>query len=224
MTFDRDELITECLAALSESDVVAAVAEIVQRWVDIGAALDDAFPDRQTGPLTLYSSADLTVQRIEWLPGFHSGAHDHRMWAVVGVYCGAEHNRFHRRGPGGLDEVGGRVLGQGDVLVLDADAIHSVTNPSRSRVVGLHVYGGDIDGVPRSQWRPDGTEGPLAEVRAEYRAMWDALLQYAKERRLALTDGELFDAFSEINRVLADLRRTLTPDEVRAILARLWNV
>ena len=224
MTFDRDEFITECLAALSESDVIGAVTEIVQRSVNTGAALDDAFPDRQPGPLTLYSSADLTVQRIEWSPGFHSAAHDHRMWAVVGVYCGAEHNRFHRRVPGGLADAGGRVLDQGDVLVLDANAIHSVTNPRRSIVAGLHVYGGDIDGVPRSQWRPDGTEGPLAEVRAEYRAMWAALRQYANEQRLALTDADLFDAFSEINRQLADRRRTLTRDEVRAVLATLWKV
>jgi predicted metal-dependent enzyme (double-stranded beta helix superfamily) len=224
VTFDRDEFITECLAALRESDVIAAVAEIVQRRVDTGAALDDAFPDRQPGPLTLYSSPDLTVQRIEWSPGFQSAAHDHRMWAVVGVYSGSEHNRFHRRVSGGLDDVGGRVLDQGDVLVLDADAIHSVTNPSRSPVAGLHVYGGDIDGVPRSQWRPDGTEGPLAEVRAEYQAMWDALRDYAREQLLRPTDSELYDAFSEINRRVADRRRILSRDDVRAILATLWKV
>jgi hypothetical protein len=86
------------------------------------------------------------------------------------------------------------------------------------------VYGGDIDGVPRSQWRPDGTEGPLAEVRAEYQAMWTALREYAQEQRLRRSDAELFDAFSEINRRLDDRRRILTPDEVRAILATLWKV
>ena len=225
MTFDRDDFITECLgAAFRETDVIGAVAEIVQRRVRTGAALDDAFPDRQPGPLTLYSSADLTVQRIEWSPGFHSAAHDHRMWAVVGVYSGSEHNRFHRRVPGGLDDAGGRVLDQGDVLVLDADAIHSVTNPSRAAVAGLHVYGGDIDGVPRSQWRPDGSEGPLAEVRPGYLAMWASLREYAEEHRLRPSDAELFDAFSEIHRRVTDRRRLLTRDEVRAILATLWKV
>jgi predicted metal-dependent enzyme (double-stranded beta helix superfamily) len=224
VAFDRDDFITECLAALSESDVIGAVAEIVQRRVGAGAALDDAFPDRQPGPLTLYSTADLTVQRIVWSPGFHSAAHDHRMWAVVGVYSGSEHNRFHRRVYGGLDDAGGRVLGQGEVLVLDVDAIHSVANPSRAAVGGLHVYGGDIDGVPRSQWRPDGTEGPLAEVRPEYMAMWAALREYANEQRIRLSDAKLFDAFSEINRRLADGRRILTRDEVHAILATLWKV
>jgi len=78
-------------------------------------------------------------------------------------------------GAHGLEDSGGRVLDQGDVLALDANAIHSVANPSRASVLGLHVYGGDIDGVPRSQWRPDGTEGPVAEVRAEYLTMWVAI-------------------------------------------------
>ena len=174
-------------------------------------------------PVTLYTSPTLTVQRIEWPPGFRSAAHDHRMWAVVGVYAGAEHNSFHRRSANGLEQAGSRVVAEGAVIALDADAIHSVMNPSHSPVGGLHVYGGDIDGVPRSQWRPDGSEGPLAEVRADYRAMWMALNEYAKEDQRFLSDAELYEAFSEINRCVADKRRVLSRHEVRLTLANLWD-
>src|SRR6188472_1684734 len=103
MAFDRDEFVTECRAALVESDVAAAVAEVVRRQVVEGAAIDDAFVGVGSGPFTLYSSAELTVQRITWSPGFVGAPHDHRMWATVGVYWGAERNRLHRRTSAGLE-------------------------------------------------------------------------------------------------------------------------
>ena len=76
--------------------------------------------DRQATDIV--STFIASVQRIEWAPGFHAAAHDHRMWAAVGVYSGSEHNRFHLRLPGGLADLGGRVLDQSDVLVADAAA------------------------------------------------------------------------------------------------------
>ena len=222
MTFGRDEFVADCLVAVAESDVVGAVAEVVRRHVLTGAAIDDAFRGAGPGSVTLYASSTLTVQRIEWSPGVQSAAHDHRMWAVVGVYGGAEHNSFYRRSANGLEDVGGRVVAAGEALVLGVDAIHSVANPSHSPVGGLHVYGGDIDGVPRSQWRPDGSEGPLAEVRPGYLAMWAALREYAKDEQRRMSGVELYEAISEINRCVADKRRVLSRDEVRSTLATMW--
>ena len=79
--------------------------------------------------------------------------HDHRMWAVIGMYGGQEDNAFFRRVPGGLEPAGGQELPAGDVLVLGRDVIHSVAN-SRTRLCGvaLHVYGGDFFSVERSEW------------------------------------------------------------------------
>lgn len=204
-----------------ETGDAAAIAEVVKRYVREGPTLDNAFADSPLGPLTLYSTPELTVQRIEWPAGFRGAPHDHRMWAVVGVYVGAEHNQFHRRGDHGLEDAGGRVLEQGDVLVLGDEAIHSVANPSRGSVIGLHVYGGDIDGIARSQWRPDGTEGPLAEVRAEYLTMWAAMHEYLSECSPSISDAAVFDGLAAINEQVGQRQRILTRDEVRQILAEL---
>lgn len=47
-------------------------------------------------------------------------------------------------------------LTEGEVGVLDHDAIHSVTNPhSRQLSAAIHVYGGDFVNLPRSNWIGD---------------------------------------------------------------------
>jgi predicted metal-dependent enzyme (double-stranded beta helix superfamily) len=79
-------------------------------------------------------------------------AHDHRMWAAIGIYAGQEDNAFFRRAGQTLTDSGGKELRERDVLLLGDDAIHSVTNPLRSCTGAIHVYGGDFVATPRSQW------------------------------------------------------------------------
>ncbi len=78
--------------------------------------------------------------------------HEHRMWAVIGMYGGQEDNAFYRRAPRGLEPVGGKEVPAGDILVLGDDVIHSVANSRSEFAVALHVYGGDFFGVERSEW------------------------------------------------------------------------
>ena len=85
--------------------------------------------------------------------------HDHRMWAVIGVYTGREDNIFWRRvpnAPGGLIEAAGaKSLGTGCAEPLGRDVIHSVTNPLDRLTAAIHVYGGDFYGGGRSDWDPE---------------------------------------------------------------------
>ena len=48
----------------------------------------------------LYHSPDLTILNVVWAPKVTIMPHDHRMWAVIGVYTGREDNIFWRRVPG----------------------------------------------------------------------------------------------------------------------------
>ena len=84
--------------------------------------------------------------------------HEHRMWAVIGMYGGQEDNAFYRRAPDGLEPAGGKEVPAGDVLVLGDDVIHSVANTRREFAVALHVYGGDFFSVARSEWDFDTYE------------------------------------------------------------------
>jgi len=123
------------------------------------SALDHALgPVELDGISTLHNDADLTILRVAWTPGMALNPHEHRMWAVIGMYRGQEDNAFYRRAPAGLDPAGGRDIRIGDVLVLGDDVIHSVANTGRDFAVALHVYGGDFVHQPRSQWLPPALE------------------------------------------------------------------
>jgi len=115
-----------------------------------------------------------------WAPGMGLYPHDHRMWAVIGIYGGVEDNALYRRGPDGIVASGGRTLRVGDVLSLGSQAIHSVSNPERRFTGAIHVYGGDFVAQPRSQWDPETLVEQaydLEQVRrlfAEANAAWAA--------------------------------------------------
>ena len=109
-------------------------------------------PIERGGITTLYNAVDLTILHVAWTPGMALNPHDHRMWAVIGMYGGQEDNAFFRRVAGGLEPAGGRELPAGDVLVLGHEVIHSVANSRRDFAVALHVYGGDFFSVERSEW------------------------------------------------------------------------
>jgi predicted metal-dependent enzyme (double-stranded beta helix superfamily) len=82
--------------------------------------------------------------------------HNHRMWAVIGIYTGREDNIFWRRIPGGdsskVEAAGAKALGERDVEPLGKDIIHSVTNPIPRLTGAIHVYGGDFFAPARSEW------------------------------------------------------------------------
>jgi predicted metal-dependent enzyme (double-stranded beta helix superfamily) len=150
-----------------ERVVPLAVRDVLQELIADPGALDQAVGPVERGGITpLHNADDLTILRVAWTPGMALNPHDHRMWAVIGMYGGQEDNAFYRRGDHGLEPAGGRELPAGDVLVLGDDAIHSVANSRREFAVALHVYGGDFFTIDRSEWdattyeeRPRDLEG-----------------------------------------------------------------
>jgi predicted metal-dependent enzyme (double-stranded beta helix superfamily) len=45
----------------------------------------------------LHHNDDLTVLHVVWAPKMNLYRHEHRMWAVIGIYAGEEQNEFFRR-------------------------------------------------------------------------------------------------------------------------------
>ena len=148
-----DDIVARCRSALGEHTPVLAVRDVVGELVANDAALEQALgPVERGGITTLHNAADLTVLHVAWTPGMTLYPHEHRMWAVIGLYGGQEDNAFFRRSPGGLEPAGGRELPAGEVLLLGDDVIHSVANTRRDYAVALHVYGGDFFTAERSEW------------------------------------------------------------------------
>ena len=112
-------------------------------------------PDRQI----FYRSPNLTMMRICFCPGLRTPPHDHSTWAAILMLSGRERNIFYRRcGRHGLDRTGEIVLEPGSVLRMEVDTIHVAECAAAHPAVALHVYGGDLDLLPRSIWHPHTLE------------------------------------------------------------------
>jgi predicted metal-dependent enzyme (double-stranded beta helix superfamily) len=157
--FDLDRFVDDCRARLGADTTRAEVREVVARAIAHPGAIGRALGEPQRAQLRpLHRSRDLTVLQVILAPDMIVPPHDHRMWAVIGVYSGREENIYWHRVPrtctGELEAVGARTWHEHAAGVLDADVIHSVINPLGRMTAALHVYGGDFFATPRSEWDP----------------------------------------------------------------------
>ena len=156
--FDVDEFIKDCRAALNENEPRRAIREVLTREVSAASTVAGALEHHHAGIAPLHRSDDLTILNVVWGPRMELLAHDHRMWACIGIYAGQEDNAFFRRQGSTIVQSGGKQLSERDVLLLGDDAVHAVTNPLRSYTGAIHVYGGDFFAEGRSQWNPVSRE------------------------------------------------------------------
>jgi predicted metal-dependent enzyme (double-stranded beta helix superfamily) len=167
--FDIEEFVADCRKALVESLPQSAIKEILERVMSRPGEIEKALGTPESGGIrTLFRSDEISVLNMIWTPGMTLYPHDHRMWAVIGLYGGREDNAFYRRSADGLKPAGAKNLEVRDVLMLGDKVIHSVSNPSRKFTGAIHIYGGDFFGVPRSEWDPETlTERPFDVERAK---------------------------------------------------------
>jgi predicted metal-dependent enzyme (double-stranded beta helix superfamily) len=159
-SFDLDQFIADCRSACDADPSHKLVREVVARAVsDPGAVLKGLGEPKRAEIQKLYQCDTLTVLNVVWAPKMTIMPHDHRMWAVIGVYSGREDNIFWRRVPGAgggkLEAAGAKALSTGDAEPLGHNIIHSVTNPIQRLTGAIHVYGGDFFRAERSEWDPE---------------------------------------------------------------------
>lgn len=174
--FDVETFVADCQRAVADADPRGAVRDLLMQTVASPGEVSDALAVDEGGINVVHSSETLTVLNVIWAPQMTIYPHEHRMWATIGIYGGAEDNTLYRRGTERIQPAGGRLLEPGDVFSLGADAIHSVHNPRRMFTGAIHVYGGDFLNQPRSQWDPDTLlEEPynIDEVRRAFAAAND---------------------------------------------------
>ncbi len=156
--YDLEDLLRELREALRNNDF-AAVEDVVRR-----AIAEKPFVPEIGSSQLLHSEPGLTVLHAIVNPGFVSPPHDHRTWAVIGVYNGQEDNTFYRPigGSRRIEQIGGRNLEKGEVLTLGPQAIHKISNPRADKLIALHVYGENIFEIERSAWdSATGEERPF---------------------------------------------------------------
>lgn len=170
--FDRERFVNDCIEASACDEPQTAVQEVLERAVANHAAVLEALgPPTKAGMDVFFSSPHLTIFAAKWTPQMNLLPHDHRMWALIGIYTGREDNIFWQRTNDGIEAKRAAVLFEGDVAALPADTIHSVTNPLLRFTGGIHIYGGDFFDTHRSQWNPESlVEEPSdgASIRAMF--------------------------------------------------------
>lgn len=157
--FDKDRFIADCQAAVADGQ--AAIREQVQAAVaDPGGIMAALGEPTQAGVFPIHQAPDLTIINFIWAPYMSLLPHNHRMFAVIGIYSGREDNIFWRHlADTGSDDpeveaAGAKSMGVGEVATMGREIIHSVANPIGKLTSAIHVYGGDFfhPPEPRSQW------------------------------------------------------------------------
>jgi predicted metal-dependent enzyme (double-stranded beta helix superfamily) len=173
--FNIDHFITECRAALTQTSPELVIKEILERAVASPSEVEAAVgTPRQAQIATLHHDRDLTILNVVWTPGMAAYPHDHRMWALIGLYGGQEDNTFYRRGPGGLEVAGGKQLVTGNTALLGRSVIHAVVNPLRVLTGALHIYGGDFFNTARSDWDPETLQERPFDIERARKVVADA--------------------------------------------------
>jgi predicted metal-dependent enzyme (double-stranded beta helix superfamily) len=143
-----DDLVRELRAADGPGGM-AAMKDAMARAVS-----HQPLPADPSRSQVLYDGPGLMILHTAVDAGFSSPPHDHRTWAVIGVYHGQEDNTFYRLVDDTrvIAEAGGRSLNEGEVLTLGPEAIHKIANPRNDKLLALHVYGVNILKNERSAW------------------------------------------------------------------------
>lgn len=178
--FNIDDFIADCQRALNEPEPSQAVKELVQSAIADPEGLKAAIASKTGGgtlrDAILFRSDSLSILPATTPPGLRTPAHDHQMWAVIGVYEGVEPNDFYLDGEQGLQKKSSRVLSKGDVAVLGENTIHAISNPLSVNCYAIHVYGGDlVTRKGRSMWNPHTLAREPYDI--------DQLSAYIKEMR-----------------------------------------
>jgi predicted metal-dependent enzyme (double-stranded beta helix superfamily) len=156
--FDLERFIDDCLDAVRGPDAARRVLRLMREAVGDPAAVKRAVtpldPKASVFDAPLYRSNELTVLNVTLQPGAASIVHDHRIWAVIGIYEGQENNTFYRRAGVGLETRNSRAVKAGTAALLGRNVVHAIENPLEVPTLGLHVYGGDLFAAERSMWNP----------------------------------------------------------------------
>ena len=157
--FDVQDFIASCKQFVGAPDGTKRVLDLVRSVVGDAQGIKSAIVPGGDSPrairdLALFRSSELFVLNAAVYPHLKSPPHDHRVWAVIGIYEGQENNTFYRRSSEGLEEINRREIRAGEAILLGPEVIHAIENPLGSSTLGLHVYGGDILAATRSMWHP----------------------------------------------------------------------
>jgi len=170
--FSVPAFIDELRASIGSPDPAESVSRILSEAISQPAAIEAALQDAGLATTempqyaVLHQSPDLTVLHVVLPGGLKGPPHNHLAWVAIGMIRGREESIQYRRSGAGLVQTGRQELFAPGVMVLPADAIHEIRNPSAERSHALHVYGGSLANPGRSLWNPFTMQEERFEIAA----------------------------------------------------------
>ena len=157
MKFDLDQFVWNCRDAIRQDASYEFVREVVARTVsDPRAVLSELGEPKQGEIKPLYRSDTLTILNVIWAPWMTLLPHDHRMWAVIGIYTGREDNIFWRRVDGDrggkVEAAGAKASAERDAVPLGQDVIHCATRARNNLVASQAMLSRMVNLGARSHW------------------------------------------------------------------------
>ncbi len=151
--FDKDSFIEKCKELAKLEDAHKKIKVLLEASItNPTQIMDQLGTPSSAGFDILYRSDELTIINFIWAPGMELHAHNHNIWAVIGIYSGAEENTFYVRKDDTIVKQNIKNLSVGDVTMLGENVIHSVKNTTAGFTGGIHIYGGDFVDIERSEW------------------------------------------------------------------------
>ncbi|MGA8471138.1 MAG: hypothetical protein WB721_20210 [Pseudolabrys sp.] len=186
--FEAERFVADCRAAFAEDPTHKAVREVLASTVsDPAAVLKGLGEPKRAEIQKLFHSDALTIINVVWAPGMMVMPHNHRMWAVIGIYTGREDNVFWRRvkgTPNKIEAAGPKALCAMDAEPLGSDIIHSVINPIDKLTGAIHIYGGDFFAAERSEWDSMTLEEHRSDGERARRVFEEANARYEATKHL----------------------------------------
>lgn len=121
------------VAPASLARIVRTVAQQPETWLSLVR-----YRSSQRWYHRLVLAAEHEIWLLSWLPGQHTGFHDHG--SSAGAFAVARGDLLERRAPGGRPEPSGRVLAAGSVRSFGAAYVHDVRNESALPAISVHAY------------------------------------------------------------------------------------
>ena len=148
--FDLDSLVAELRQAAVGDAAGRELRAIMTRVMRDPATVAAGMPEFENDDEVLFEDDSVSIWFVRFVPGIHVPPHDHRTTAIIGVYDGAEINRFYLREPDRLLHKSTRRVAAGEVIALKPDGIHSVEAADGRPSLGIHVYLGPLTRIERS--------------------------------------------------------------------------
>jgi predicted metal-dependent enzyme (double-stranded beta helix superfamily) len=140
------------------AEIVRAVAQRPETWVGLVRFQSDR---RWYQRVVLAEEHEIWL--LSWLPGQHTGFHDHGDSAGAFAVAGGE--LLERAAPGGRPEPSGRVLSAGGVRSFGAAYVHDVRNDSALPAISIHAYSPPLKTMRRYDVASNGVLHAAGEER-----------------------------------------------------------